>query len=85
MTAAPRPSDDETVFTRSLRFELADEENRALLGSYAISIGLAVAFLLLVYLGPKYEVPEAHRRSSGTTGAAVIRTSTCPSAGFGSG
>ncbi len=34
---------------------------------------------------PKYDVPEAQSRSSGTIGAAVIRTSTCPSAGVGSG
>ena len=34
---------------------------------------------------PKYDVPDAHNRSSGTSGAAVIRTSTCPSVGVGSG
>ena len=42
----------ETTFTRGLRFEWASEEGRALLGSYAISGSLAIAFLLLVHLSP---------------------------------
>jgi hypothetical protein len=48
----PRRPNGETNFNRSLRFEFAGEEGRALIGSYAISIGLAIAFLLLVYLSP---------------------------------
>ena len=49
----PRRPNGETRFSRSLRFEFAGEEGRALIGSYAISIGLAVAFLLMVYLSPE--------------------------------
>ena len=44
------PNIHDTTFTRNLRYELAGEEGRALLGSYGISIGLAVIFLLFVYL-----------------------------------
>ncbi|HVE78637.1 MAG TPA: AgmX/PglI C-terminal domain-containing protein [Gemmatimonadaceae bacterium] len=47
-----RPNDNEALFSRSLRYEFASEEGRALVGSYAISIALATAFLLLVYLMP---------------------------------
>ena len=42
----------ETTFTRGLRFEWASEEGRALVGSYAISGALGIAFLLLVHLMP---------------------------------
>lgn len=42
-------------FTRNLRYELAGEEGRAMLGSYAISFALGAAFLLLVYLYPPIE------------------------------
>lgn len=42
-------------FTRNLRYELAGEEGRAMLGSYAISFALGLAFLLLVYLYPPIE------------------------------
>ena len=51
-SGGPNPTGRETTFTRNLRFELADEENRALLGSYAISIALGVAFLLMVQFYP---------------------------------
>lgn len=47
---APAPRRPDSTFTRNLRFEWAGEEGRALVGSYAISIGLAVAFLLMVHL-----------------------------------
>src|SRR5687767_7908355 len=47
----------ESTFTRNLRFEFADEEGRALVGSYAISITLGILFLLLVWYGP--ETPPA--------------------------
>ncbi|HUF26864.1 MAG TPA: AgmX/PglI C-terminal domain-containing protein [Gemmatimonadaceae bacterium] len=63
----PRPPNREraepTTFTRSLRYELAGEEGRALVGSYAISFTLAALFLLFVYLSdlpaetPR-EIPE---------------------------
>lgn len=46
----PRSSREETSFTRNLRFEWASEEGRALVGSYGISIALAIAFLALVHL-----------------------------------
>ncbi|MFL5563072.1 MAG: AgmX/PglI C-terminal domain-containing protein [Gemmatimonadaceae bacterium] len=42
----------DTTFTRGLRFEWASEEGRALVGSYAISGTLGIAFLLLVHLMP---------------------------------
>ena len=34
---------------------------------------------------PKYDVPDAHNRSNGTTGDAVTRTSTWPSVAVGPG
>jgi hypothetical protein len=46
-------------FTRSLRFELADDEGRALLASHAISGMIGVAFVLLVHLGPRLPEPIA--------------------------
>ena len=52
------PTGRETTFTRNLRFELADEENRALLGSYAISTALGIGFLLLVQFYPVTEPPR---------------------------
>jgi hypothetical protein len=51
--SAPRSGD--STFTRNLKFEFADEEGRALVGSYAISIALGIAFLLLVHFGPETE------------------------------
>lgn len=48
----------ETTFTSKLRFELADEESRALLGSYAISVTLGVLFLLMVQFYPVSERPS---------------------------
>ena len=53
---SPRPGD--TTFTRNLKFEFADEEGRALVGSYAISITLGVLFLLLVHFGPETKVAD---------------------------
>ena len=40
---------------RTLRLDLEDEERRALLGSYAISTALGIAFLLLQQFGPRSE------------------------------
>jgi hypothetical protein len=57
-SGGPNPTGRETTFTRNLRFELADEENRALLGSYAISIALGVAFLLMVQFYPVTAPPR---------------------------
>jgi hypothetical protein len=48
----PSGRTEETTFTRGLRFEWASEEGRALVGSYAISLSLGIAFLLLVHLMP---------------------------------
>jgi hypothetical protein len=49
-TGAPRR--DETTFTRAMRWEAFGEEGRALVGSWAISITLGVAWLLLVFFLP---------------------------------
>ena len=48
----PSGRTEETTFTRGLRFEWASDEGRALVGSYAISGSLGLAFLLLVHLMP---------------------------------
>ena len=57
-TPSPQPArspvrNGESSFTRNLKFEVADEEGRALIGSYAISITLGLAFLALVWFGPE--------------------------------
>jgi hypothetical protein len=39
--------------SRSLRYEIAGEEGRALLTSYALSFGLGLAWLAFVYFGPR--------------------------------
>src|SRR3954462_11635416 len=39
--------------SRSLRYEIAGEEGRALLGSYTFAFALGIAWLLIVYFGPK--------------------------------
>jgi hypothetical protein len=52
----PARGRDEASFTRNLRFELADEEGRALLGSWGISGLIGVLWLLLVAFGPKTEI-----------------------------
>jgi hypothetical protein len=56
---AIRPSgrNGESAFSRNLKFELASEEGRAILGSYLISVSLGLAFLLLVWLGPATREP----------------------------
>ena len=51
--ARPR---DEASFTRNLRFELADEEGRALLGSWVVSAFLGLVWLLLVIFGPTTDI-----------------------------
>lgn len=51
--ARPR---DEASFTRNLRFEIADEEGRALLGAWGISGACGLLWLMLVLFGPKTDV-----------------------------
>src|SRR6476469_2611247 len=55
--AAPPTKRPDSTFTRNLRFEWASEEGRALVGSYMISGGLGLAFLLLVHLMPVRQAP----------------------------
>ena len=43
----------DSIFGRSLRYEIAGDEGRALLGSYIFSFALAIAWLGVVYFGPK--------------------------------
>ena len=43
----------DAVFSRSLRYEVAGEEGRALLGSYMFSFALGLAWLGIVYFGPR--------------------------------
>lgn len=43
----------DTVFNRSLRYEVAGDEGRALLGSYTFAFTLGIAWLLFVYFGPR--------------------------------
>ncbi len=50
--ATDRSKFSETTFTRNLRYEIAGEEGRALVGSYSISFGLGILFLLMVWFGP---------------------------------
>jgi hypothetical protein len=65
MATSPRPATSpksarsgESTFTRNLKFEFADEEGRALVGSYLISITLGIVFLLLVHFGPASLPPD---------------------------
>ena len=51
-TPGPRRT-DESTFTRNLKFEIADEEGRALLYSYMVSGAIGIAWLLLVWFGPR--------------------------------
>jgi hypothetical protein len=43
----------DAVLGRSLRYEIAGEEGRALLSSYAVSFTLGIAWLAFVYFGPR--------------------------------
>ena len=58
VTSPQSPKQAETTFTRNLKWEFADEEGRALVGSYAISITLGILFLLLVKFGPESAPPS---------------------------
>jgi hypothetical protein len=53
----PHGGNGGSEFTRNLKFEVASEEGRALLGSYAISVSLGLAFLALVFFGPETREP----------------------------
>jgi hypothetical protein len=66
MSGTPRPDDvdlrepapvsangRDTVFGRSLRYEIAGEEGRALVGSYVFAFALGIAWLAIVYFGPR--------------------------------
>ena len=51
---APSPAHaHDEVFGRSLRYEIAGEEGRALLSSYGLSFALGIAWLAFVYFGPR--------------------------------
>jgi hypothetical protein len=43
----------DSALARSLRYEIAGEEGRALLTSYAVSFTLGIAWLAFVYFGPR--------------------------------
>jgi hypothetical protein len=45
----------DAVFGRSLRYEVAGDEGRALLGSYSFAFTLGVVWLAFVYFGPRTE------------------------------
>ena len=51
--ASNTPNDRDSVFNRSLRYEIAGDEGRALIGSYGFSFVLGVAWLAFVYFGPR--------------------------------
>src|SRR5215217_1775801 len=51
--AASPTNGRDTVFNRSLRYEVAGEEGRALIGSYTFAFALGIAWLLFVYFGPR--------------------------------
>jgi hypothetical protein len=48
----------ESTFTRNLRYEVASEEGRALLGSWGASAALGIIWLVLVAFGPRGEAPS---------------------------
>ena len=62
---APAGKSREPTFTRNLRYEIASEEGRALVTSYAISFSLGLLWILLVLFGPKTDIahllPQADR------------------------
>ena len=52
----PRGNEDST-FTRAMKWEVASEEGAALRNSYLISMSLGAAWLALVFWGPRTEIP----------------------------
>lgn len=64
-SAAPgpgAPKRDEATFTRALKWEVASDEGRALLNSYLIAGTLGLAWLALVYFGPRTAEPTLMAR-----------------------
>lgn len=57
-TAGGARAGRESTFTRDLRWEAFDAEGRALVTSYALSIGLGIVWVLLVWFGPKGAHPD---------------------------
>jgi hypothetical protein len=51
--ASVPPHGRDAALARSLRYEIAGEEGRALLTSYAVSFTLGLAWLAFVYFGPR--------------------------------
>jgi hypothetical protein len=47
------PNGRDAIFSRSLRYEIAGDEGRALIGSYTFAFALGVAWLAFVYFGPR--------------------------------
>jgi hypothetical protein len=67
---------------RTLRYEIAGEEGRALLTSYAFSCGLGVAWLAFVYFGPRtlpMQLLSRDERPIAVTFDAIDRTAGQPS------
>ena len=63
--APATPPNGATSFTSQLRFEVFDEDERALLGSYAIATSIGVAFLLLIQFGPHLPIVQQVERTFG--------------------
>ena len=68
----------ETTFTRNLKWEIADEEGRALVGSYMISGALGLLWILLVIFGPKGSKPSLMQDLNATPIAVQFDTSAVP-------
>lgn len=47
------PNGRDAIFSRSLRYEIAGDEGRALIGSYTLAFALGIAWLAFVYFGPR--------------------------------
>jgi hypothetical protein len=52
-TASVPANGRDAVFGRSLRYEVAGEEGRALLASYGFAFALGIVWLIVVYFGPR--------------------------------
>lgn len=60
--ASPGPRNrDDSTFTRAMKWETFSDEGRALLNSYLIAFAIGIAWLLLVYFGPKTPVASLIR------------------------
>ncbi|MEP6690479.1 MAG: AgmX/PglI C-terminal domain-containing protein [Gemmatimonadaceae bacterium] len=56
--ANDRTKFSETTFTRNLRYEIAGEEGRALVGSWGVAFLLGIVWLMLVWFGPITKPPS---------------------------